>query len=236
MINSPIDNIVLLLSSDWFFRYWQFIDLEVEENVRISLQAECRKIVSEMMGSASQLLNISYTDKRQNETVRLLQEAFKKFKADTNSINRIDKILFGPLSRHEDVQSAWFLESLTEEIVTGEYDSDASTLSPELITKVSARWLATEINQPDFEALNLASNSKWDIYVRSLTPDQPSMLSDFLSSGLLRPWRFLRFWKSLDFTDTERANLRSWYKSSANKITTEDFELPAWICGSKGSE
>jgi len=229
MIDCPIDNVVLLLSTDWFMGYWHLIGLEASENVRKNVQAECRQIVSQIMGGASGLYERSYEERRQLETVRLLREALNKSNVGDTFSARMEDILYGPVANDKDKKAAGFLGWRTEDIQRGKYTAAECWLSPELTRKISENWLATTVNVPGFEALNLASTSKWDVYIRSLTPDLPTMLSDFVSAAIIRPWHFVMFWTSIDLTGDERSELRGWYKYIANKAKIHDFRLPSWI-------
>jgi hypothetical protein len=231
MTNFVRDYIVMLLSTDWFLDSWRWIGLEVEESIKRNVQIGCRQIVKGMMGNASQYYNISFGEPRKQETVRLLRELLAKSDVGEDFKSRMEEILYGPTARFEDSQSAWLIAELTGHIATRTYSAVECRLPPEIVRTVSERWRASETRLPNFEGLNLSSDSSWDVYIRELTPDLPTTLSDLVLVQLITPQRFFLFWQSMkaELSNEQRAELINWYRDAAKRQSGHDLRLPTWV-------
>ena len=79
----------------------------------------------------------------------------------------------------------------------------------------------------------LSSTSNWDQYLRQVTPDLPTYLSDWASNNLQTPDRFRRFWAELFWvtSNREREVLRVWYEGEAKSVADPAFvlEAPEWM-------
>ena len=66
-------------------------------------------------------------------------------------------------------------------------------------------------NTPNLEKALLLSNTDWDLYLRSLTEDQPTMLSDWLEIYSDRITSFKNYWFFLNLMATKIEELEEKY-------------------------
>ena len=97
---------------------------------------------------------------------------------------------------------------------------------------IQVLWCSDGLDDVDFEQLCLKSTDPWDTYIRSLTPDLPTMLFDYLSElvGAIDD-RFLSLWarivKTMPAEDISR--IRGSYLEAARKAIDPGFVLPSWM-------
>lgn len=70
--------------------------------------------------------------------------------------------------------------------------------------------------ETDFEAIGLASDTAWDSWIRQLTPDLPTMLTDTFLTYRMANTRFACFWQHVQHRlSPEGVNrVLSWYRTS----------------------
>lgn len=227
MLAPRVDKLTLLLSTDWFFDYWATIGLNVDNKKKTLFQQSCRELTKGFMLGAAEYWLVSFADSRILET----EECF--FRSAKNS--GIEKSIMANIISKKSQESvikdnaSWIFASLNEMAISGtEKINGISELDPTLRNLVGVLWRECDIDEIDFEEVCLSSDSQWDKYIRSVTPDLPTMLSDFVSAELVPKDRFAYFWEkvSLRVNPKQKDMLVQWYKESAYSLTEEEIAFP----------
>jgi hypothetical protein len=130
-----------------------------------------------------------------------------------------------------DKNTRWLIMHMTAELVKNRLASEV----PELNTRIKAvlieAWVKTSFDSLDLKQHNLNSVSKWDRYIRSLTPDLPSFLSDFVAAELLGARRFELFWGILrtNLESEQKRQLLGWYETAARVLDGIEIRLSGQI-------
>jgi hypothetical protein len=159
----------------------------------------------------------------------MLQALLQKCQADPRTIDKIDALTRDEEARITDQPTAWLVLVITWQLLQNSLD-ETFPLDADLKRAVSEVWdklNGTQFPEPNFEQICLSSKSDWDIFTRSTTPDEPTMLSDYLSS-LLSEEKFEQFWTAVraKLSLGERRELLNWYHKVGETMTGEPLRLP----------
>ena len=222
----------MLLSTDWFFGWWQTLRLPAPVPKRSCVQKACREIVHDFMGTAKEYWLISFDPTRLARTRREFFQALDRCRLGRAAIARVEEIAQRAAANDPyDVKTTWVLASLTTHVVGDRIADSIGVPAQAVAAKVEQAWNASEEEEIDFEKLCLTSESEWDRFTRSTTPDLPMALADYLSQELVTNDRFARFWNAVSskLSREERAELLDWYAVAARTLTGEEFEIPGWM-------
>src|ERR1700720_316506 len=181
---SHMDDLIMLLSADWFRPYWSSVGLLIEPEATICLQQGCRDIVKEMIGRAKEYYHIDFSDERLERTESKFWELLRSCKAGPNARNRISALIGGEHSSKLDEATSCLLVMVTEQLI-GNSIPEADSLSPIIlmvIRGIAGGWCEPEKLTLNFADLCGSSTSAWDEYLRALTPDIPKNLGHYASS------------------------------------------------------
>ena len=64
----PSDDLVMLLSTDWFLPYWFVLGIGAEDERKVCVKEGCRKIVKQIMSGAREYWHVSFSEERISET------------------------------------------------------------------------------------------------------------------------------------------------------------------------
>ncbi|MBK7749226.1 MAG: hypothetical protein IPI39_18470 [Candidatus Obscuribacter sp.] len=233
MESFQIDYLVMLLSSDWFFAYWDSIGVSFDESTRRKLQQSCRQIVKQIMLDANKIGSQSYFDttfspqrleETQNQFFKALEnikgkEVFAELLHNKRKNNRV-------LSDND----SWLLVCITKEFINGKVGCSSLSLSEssaDLIMQYGGQFFLINV---DYDSLCLNSITEWDCYLRSMSIDQPTYLSDCLSD-ILRAKSLVLFWRNLSskLTPSLTAEIVNWYEEEScsrvnRRISLRDCE------------
>lgn len=224
----------MLLSTAWFFDHWPLIGLVVDDDQRASIQLECRNIVKKIMAESSTYWNVSFSKDRRMKTESDLIACFVDACVAQASIDQIRAILNNESMNSYDSSASSMLAVMTDQLVNASKPDEAFEIDVRLKDAIRLLWSENYINDIDFEKLCLSSADSWDIYMRSLTPDLPMMLSDYLLElmGVVDD-KFLSLWSCIVRTMPPKdiSHIRSGYLEAARKAIGPDFLLPSWMNG-----
>ena len=68
MPSYELDRLVLLLSADWFFPYWDLIGIFTNNKRKSLLSEGCREIVRQIMSTATRYWHTNFSEARVKET------------------------------------------------------------------------------------------------------------------------------------------------------------------------
>lgn len=228
------DRVVLLLSADWFRPFLRVFGLVLDEREESSLQQCARTAVRDLMAAAKEYWSTDLSDARRARTAQLLLTCV--LREGRNAHDQLDAFI-GAQRESVDAEETtlWLFDAITERLVSQQADS-ADAIDVSALKLIASAWQTASRDAPDEDALEKAalnSQTSWDKYLRSLTPDLPTYLSDYASSQLLWPSKFQRFWAVLSWTlsKEDRVNLLRWYVEEAKRVADQSFEakLPVWL-------
>jgi hypothetical protein len=228
MRRNELDMFCMLLSTDWFFRHWPAIGVSISRSGGIVLRDGLREIVNQILSGADQYWLASFAPERTRETWAMLERLLEKAKIDPRVASQVRDLALGHPSAMVDYTTAWLLVSITRMMCDNSLGDQVSALKPALRGIMIQAYSTIKHDSLDLETDNLQSGSQWDRYVRNLTPDLPTYLSDYASSDLLKGREFEAFWNAVRASATVAAlrELVNWYASVATVLTGEDVELP----------
>lgn len=184
----------MLLSTDWFAPYWGTLGLRSgTREQRLELRSRLQRVVKGLIGNAASYFEISFEPARLAATREsLLSEARSLLSAgDMELLERlVDRVGFVSASENSTLS---LLHTICQLIASSSeaLDRDMSKEGAELFrTHFSEQSDAIEII---YDAAR-ESTTPWDEYVRSLTPDLPGFLPDFLTQDWMIAQDFLITW------------------------------------------
>lgn len=209
-VNNSIDHLVMLLSTDWFKGHWGVIGIHLNERTTAPIREVCREIVGRIMSGAKEYWLTNFSDERKQETRLMLEGLVEKL--------GLDQVMAGPIRdwsdlSNEDLDAGALFATLTEEMLSQEIAEHGPDVDGAIKSIVARAWDAAPCISVDFEELCLDSKTDWDIYVRGLTPELPTALSDKLIC-FLRARAFRVLWLSIRelLTPSQREQLLIWYQ------------------------
>src|SRR5712691_4459739 len=210
MDRSELDKLIMLLSTDWFMPHWRVIGIHLAERPKVCVQQGCRDIVRRIMSERAEYYHVEFSAARVDATWSTFDNLLKECEAEREII--VDSLLADKSDTLLDDGTEWLITVLTERLL-----NDRATNEPELDSEVLAllgglRSVLAGRRGIDFSKLCLGSDSEWDKYTRSVTPEIPSMLGHEVSAILTRN-DFGAIWNFINsrLTDAQKRKLLDWY-------------------------
>lgn len=215
-----LDQLIMLLSTDWFKPYWIILGIDLDDSEKGLIQKGCRKIVLQIIGGAKEYWLAIFSNSRREETRSLFHALIGGSRAASVLSNMAAE--WADIS-DEDMKASWIFDTLTEELVTGETD-ESLKLDSGVRSVVLARRPERTSLEIDFRDLCERSGATWDRYTRQLTPTLPTFLADSLLS-FLTARRFKSLWFSVchSLTSEQRDELIGWYRARAKSRVRTDI-------------
>jgi hypothetical protein len=212
-MNGLTNNLIMLLSTDWFKPYWETIGITMDEPEKSAIQEGCRQIVQQIMSGATEYWLISFSPDHSQETLDNIKALAKKHKAD-EAINRA--VEEWSIITEEDMKAGWLFETITEDLLSDGSSMTEYALDSNLKTIVWGMRKNQIFTEVDFAELSIKSRSSWDRYITQLTPNLPTYLSDILFT-FLKARSFKAFWIAIlgNLTREQCEELTSWYQNMA---------------------
>jgi hypothetical protein len=221
-----LNNLVMLLSKEWFEHHWPAIGVTLEKSTRSLIQQGCREIVSQIMSGAAEYWLISFSPEHLQTTRSMLEALSKRCGAEKDILRAVEE--WSAISE-EDLKAGWLFETLTEDLLSNDESLIDYALDLELKTIVLRERKPQCFTEIDFARLSSTSRSSWDQYIKQLTPDLPTYLSDMLVS-FLKARRFKTFWTAMlgKLTQEQREKLTTWYQITARSRAKRDI-VPSYF-------
>src|SRR5580698_2995681 len=118
MRSYELDKLVMLLSSDWFFPYWDLIGIFTNKKRKSLLSEGCREIVRQIMSTATQYWHTNFSEARVKETRAMLDALIKRCDLEQVNANRIASLISTEDS-HVDEGTRWLIVCMTEQLLDG---------------------------------------------------------------------------------------------------------------------
>ena len=196
--DTMVDDVVMLLSTDWFLPYWSVIGIEAAEQ-KLCIQKGCRQI--ERLEATRQSIRALAKECRLGESAKM----------------KLGDLVDSRPERDQFYKGAWLFRVLIDKLV--EDDQLDATIR---IVLERRRNKHAAMNDLDFKQLSSRSNTAWDNYIRSLTPEVPSSLSNFLLVDLVVSQLLTSVLAQL--TPAQREELLSRFQSIAKSVTGVDVD------------
>jgi hypothetical protein len=211
-----VDRVVMLLSTDWFLPYWYVVGIDASEQ-KLCVQKGCRQIVHEMMNGATNYYHINFSDERLRATRQSVRDLARKCGLGESSEMILEDLVGSRPEREQFNMGAWLFRTLANNLANDD-QLDASTK----IVLERSRSKHAVMDDLDFEQLCSRSNSAWDNYTRSLTPELPTSMADFLSVNLVGAQLLTSVLAQL--TQAQRDGLLSRFQFIARSVTGVDVD------------
>ncbi len=223
-----IDRLVMLLSTDWFLRHWPSIGIAASDREAKVLQEGFRGLVKQIISGAEQYWLASFTEERLQKTSIGLDRLLRDANVQTPAALRIRQLAGDRSRAWFDHKAAWLTLEITRMLLEGAPPDETAELAPNLREILMNSYACSAGAQVDFEKEGLQSNSPWDRYMRALTPDLPTFLSDYVSVVILKDDEIGVFWASVCASSEhpERVEILGWYNRQASALTGEEISLP----------
>lgn len=229
--DNALDKLVMLLSTDWFFECWPLVGIYVDDKRHRWLQRGTRDIANDFMSGATEYWFISFSRERVARTRQLLETLLRA--ADVSQIvaDRIRTLTGETPKSTIDDRTAWLLLSITEMLFEDELPDEYKRLDPAIRRVVVEGWSNQTRVTMNLEERLCSSNTSWDRYIVSLTPDLPTYLADYASLHIARKSQFdsMRSFLSMALTSEQQAELMTWYSSVAQSLAGEPVVLPSLL-------
>ncbi|MES2296716.1 MAG: hypothetical protein V4582_06710 [Pseudomonadota bacterium] len=226
-----IDQVVMLLSTDWFREHWALLGIRADAGKIKKLQSLCREIVCDMLSGEESYWMISFDDARIQNTTQQFERALKDVKLDQSSSSIVRSFTSPANADVSEVDVVSLLENLTLLLMSDDDEDVRKNISPELLKVIRATFEISNLSQVDFIKVCVNSQTEWDCRMRSLTNDLPEYLADFAASLHEQTIQFVKFWTQLSLrTSTEdRLKLLAWYEETSIELTGARPSFPNWL-------
>jgi len=221
-----IDQLVMLLSTDWFKPHWHTLDIDVEESAKTLIQRGCREIVGQIMSGTTNYYQISFAPDR-IEATRSMLNSLVHASGVNNTLNVL--IAYWDNLKRDDETASWIWNSLTSDILAGRLRPSKTDLDPLIVETLFAEHVTHDKEPFEFAPICEESPTEWDRYTRTLTPEQPTALADDLASKLTSR-RFEEFWRTVQskLNTKQQDELISWYRKLGKAQGRRDI-VPSYL-------
>lgn len=210
----------MLLSSDWFSACWADVSLVVDHDAAVRLKELCRKEVKLLLGRSRRYENASFEVARVDRTRGQFIQALALIAPTSPFTRACVSILKAGRKYPPQPFAAFQISHLNHRLTRLAYDEIGDSLGPVLKGKLLGLLGATLQPQRDYEALAQGSSTSWDRFLRSLTPDQPTLLSDILTAWVIPQLEVDRLRQATPqlFSPAEVETLQQWYETEARDL------------------
>src|SRR5262249_29875591 len=197
-------------------------------------------VTKKLLKECKEYWSVNFNDRRIHETRTQFRKALIGSGFSLGQVAEIQSV--GDLTSDSDQQNesdklVWLFYCCTDELFRIDDSSvTKQPLPPDDLAKVLEVYVRARDAESYLDALEVRlgeSKTSWDIYLRSLTPDLPTYLSDWLAVVLRGRLAFPRYWAELrNQLSPQSANrLAHWYLTEAKKRSHPDLKvvLPPWM-------
>ena len=223
IMSNMTDNLIMLLSTDWFLPYWGEIGISIDEVKKRGIQQGCREIVKYILSGSKDyyLRNISL--KRKRKSVFRFRALLRKWEAEPEVSETYEEwanLFLGKLN------ASFTYWCSTIELVQDRVQEGGPNLNASIRAEVVKAWETSHMEVPGFPDICLKSESSWDAYTRTLLVS-PKSLGTILNS-VLGEHSFKSFWTNLRqrLTPEQVQELLAWYRAmTVNKFHEDRPDL-----------
>jgi hypothetical protein len=230
------DQLVMLLSADWFALYWPTFGLVFSASEQEKVREISRRLIKELLKGSDTYWGANFSDARISATRSFFLADLRREGLAGAVVSQLTDTLNAVGESAQFATTLWFFSALCDQ-VGGSTDAPAPLgVSGAGFQTVKSLWQLSVMTEPDGEVLEnalMASDTHWDRFLRNATPDLPTYLPDWAMTRLHKPKRFRRFWAQLfwSVSQSDRRSLKTWLEEEAMKLADPSFSLtePAWM-------
>jgi len=180
------------------------------------------------MGTATIYWHVDFSFERIETTRSLFFALVTEAKADETASRKIRSLVDDmDLAVASDTIS-WLITAITEQL-SDRSVGEGPKIKPSLRVLLLDLWddqADTGVQSLSFEELYLSSKSPWDLYLKSLSPDLPTRLSDY-ALAIVSGSKFERFWAAIHskLTPEQTREIKDWYGEMAKFLTGEQIQI-----------
>ena len=215
-MSNRVDQVAMLLSTDWFANKWYVFGIESNSSSCQKLKMECRVIVDELFSEEKEYWLVSFDDDRIEKTRKMFFSAVSHSSMDKQDVDRLTRIVE---KSESEMKEASLLENLTALLSSNPDDEILGKLPRSLAEKVTV--ICSEGQRPvDLQSALHSSTSQWDLEIAKRTPGLPEYLADFADGVRREVGFFQQSWARLmtQLSSEERDKVLSWYRQMALEL------------------
>ncbi len=213
------DELIMLLSTDWFLSCWAEIGIDISEEKKICVQQGCRKIVAQILGDAESKFMSDFSNERMRETEARLLTLLQECDADAElSQTRKEWANLSDQERN----AAWSCARRNTAILRGMVSESGPFLDFAIRAELTKRWKEYDVDASAYRDACLNSKTDWDLRAQ-VAWNGPEVLVGQLRS-VLQYRRLRKFWNQLRqrLTQQQLHDLVSWYRAMNENALHED--------------
>lgn len=213
------DDLIMLLSTDWFLPYWAEIQINMAEDKKIGIQQGCREIVTQILGGAENLSLSDFSEERKRETRSKFLALLRAWNAEKEMSTTYQE--WATLS-HQELNAAWTCAYLNRKLSSGDVPTGIPDLGHQLRAEVLKAWEKYALKSSLYRDTCLNSSTEWDVQTRTAL-GRPGSLASQLQRVLL-DHRLREFWEHLRqvLTESQVRELVSWYEAMVKSMSHDD--------------
>jgi hypothetical protein len=204
-----IDELIMLLSTDWFLPYWAEIGIDIAEAKKVGIKQGCREIVDQLLGGADDYCLSDFSEARKLETDSRFLALLRLWDAQPEVSATLKE--WANLS-HQELNAVFACYWINSNLSSVDSTGSASSLEFHIRAEVVKAWELYTLAASNFGDICLRSRTKWDIRTRHFL-SSPKALANQLWRVLLDR-RLRAFWVNLRerLTPQQIQELVSWYR------------------------
>lgn len=231
---NSVDDLVMLLSTDWFDSLWPTLGIQVHETKKLEVRNHCRNLVKKFAVVSGDFYDYFQCDLSNARQVITRNQFIKCLDSSLLNHYAIASVLQGLERKSYTSERLKLVEDLTALLAEDYFDDSDLRLENVLKWKLLSYWnIRKDLYDEwgnldvDFTYCNLSSDSSWDQFVRSLTPKIPTALSDILSNSRIIVPEIEYVWCAAaeQLCEKELSTLLDWYRKCISKLSNQRLKL-----------
>jgi hypothetical protein len=222
------DELIILLSTDWFLPYWQRIGVDLVEASKGCVQQGCRKIVSQMIGDADWMWQVDFSERRKHETDASFGALLRECASEEELIATRKE--WGSRTA-KDNNATWNWFHLNQIICSPRVGQEYPVLDAEIHSCVTDIWRLFDFKESDICDACSSSTADWDVRIHSVLGGAATLFG--LLNKVLRDHSLQAFWNRLQgsLTSEQLRNLIFWYREMTVLVTRREQPdlIPSYV-------
>lgn len=224
------DNLSMLLSSDWFTSVWNLCGLQSSEAVRLRVQKGCRSIVESIVDGCATYWESEFSEARGLRTEADLAAVLKRAGMIRDDLATCQRYMDSVDESPEPTANLALVETLCALFVSEHKQGEGI---PGRFSQNAVACIETALDEMSSERLLVVAGShattKWDLWLRQLTPDLPSFTVDTARNLARHAGSHAKLLAALrsGLTADELGQLGDWLSRTAAELA--DVRFPSTI-------
>jgi hypothetical protein len=228
------DYFIMLTSAEWATPYSPLLGFSASKNVADVIQTASRSVVKDFLNGASDYYHVDFSDTRYKKTHAFFNRRMQDLCLPETQIEMVLNAANEFTHKSSDGAIDWLLGRAANQI----FKSDQlinNQLAESIFNQCMQYWEQSSdfySYSSEIERACLLSKDDWDIFLRSLTPGQPTVLSDMLieladNKGVRLFWSLIK----TRLTKEQISGFRLFWMNNAITLGGHDhsLEFPAWL-------